>query len=91
MENENSTEGMKNITIYQHQYVPGHRTETPVRILSAGDQLTVERQSKALEDVRDTASVDLTLRQDGLMPVTGDFHLLGNFYQVSCALYYHII
>ncbi len=89
MENENTTEGMKNITAYQHGYVPGHGTDKPVRILSAGDQLTCERQSKALEDVRDSATAGLNLRQDGLMPVTGDFHLLGNFYQViSCTLLY---
>ena len=84
MENENTTEGMSAITAHQHIYVPGHDTEKPVRILSAGDQLTCERQSKALEDVRD--SITPSKRHDGLIPVTGDFHLLANYYQVRMSL-----
>lgn len=81
MENENTTEGMRAVTVHTHTYVPGHETNRPVRILSAGDQLTCERQSKALEDVRDAPTP--SERQEGLMPVTGDFHLLANYYQVS--------
>ena len=72
---------MKDITAHQHTYVPGHTSdEKPIRTLSVGDQLTVERQCKTLEDVRDSKTANK--RQDGLMPVFGDFHLLGNYYQV---------
>ena len=52
MKNESTTEGMKDISIHQHGYVPGRNTERPIRILSVGDQLTCERQSKAIEDAR---------------------------------------
>ena len=79
--NESTHEGMRSITEYMHKYVPQHENGDLIRILSIGDQMTVERQAATQEEVRDEETPAKKL--EGLMPVTGDFHLLGNFYQVS--------
>ena len=78
--NESTHDGMKDITEHMHSYVPQESNQL-IRIMSVGDQLTVERQGAAQEDVRDGETP--AKKRLGLMPVTGDFHLLGNFYQVK--------
>ena len=72
---------MPDIVEHQHSYVPGHASDRPIRTVVAGDLLTCERTSGAMEDVRndDTKSGC----REGMIPVIADFHLLGNFYQVS--------
>ena len=73
-------EGMPDIVEHQHTYVPGHANDKPVRTVVAGDLMTCERTSAAMEDVRNAQTK--SGRREGMIPVIADFHLLGNFYQV---------
>ena len=80
MESENSADGIYKIMHHLHKYVPGHDSDAPTPVISAGDLLTCERESacKREQGNSDTKSECL----HGLVPVIGDFHALGNFYQV---------
>ena len=80
MENENTTEGIYKIMHHMHQYSPGHSTDRLTTILSAGDLLTCERESKCVEEQRNSSTP--SQRLEGLMPVIADFHALANYYQV---------
>ena len=77
---------MREILKTLHEYVPGHDTDNPIRIISAGDLLTCEREIGAQENVRDSKTP--SGRRAGLMPVIADFHLLGNFYEVNIKVPY---
>eukprot|EP00057_Strongylocentrotus_purpuratus_P018700 XP_011673174.1 PREDICTED: uncharacterized protein LOC105442605 [Strongylocentrotus purpuratus] len=79
-ENENTTDGILKIMHHMHQYVPGHSSEQPTTIISAGDLLTCERESNCIEEQRNSSTP--SQRLEGLMPVIADFHALANFYQV---------
>lgn len=72
---------MPDIVAHQHSYVPGNATDTPIRTIVAGDLLTCERTSAAMEDVRNSKTK--SGRREGMIPIISDFHLLGNFYQVK--------
>ena len=76
---------MRDILKRVHEYVPGHQTENPIRIISSGDLLTCAREIGAQENVRDCHTP--SDRRAGLMPVIADFHLLGNHYEVD--IIYH--
>ena len=64
---------------YMNQYVPYGNTDRPVHIISAGDQLTCEREANAQEHRR---SYPPSERWAGMIPEIADFHALGNFYEV---------
>ena len=82
MENENSSEGIVKIMDHMNKYVPNGTTQSPIPIISAGDQLTCERELNAQESRRDCEPAD---RWAGMIPEIADFHALGNFYEVrSC-------
>ena len=75
-------EGMPHIVAHEHSYVPGHTSDDgPVRTVVAGDLLTCERTSSAMEEVQNAHTRSGC--RDGMIPVIADFHLLGNFYQVD--------
>jgi len=84
--NEAKTEGIIEISQYQHKLVPGNNTDTVIRMLSVGDLLTVERQQNAQEDMRDSATP--SSRLEGLIPALADFHSYGNFMEVIWHLLY---
>ena len=71
---------MREILKTLHSYVPGHNTDSPIRIISAGDLLTCSRETGAQGNVRDSKTP--SGKHTGLMPVIADFHLLGNYYEV---------
>lgn len=79
-QNEATTEGIIEIMREQHNFVPGHDTKHPLRMLSFGDLLTVERQQNAQDDLRD--SLTPSNRLEGLIPALADFHSYGNFLEV---------
>ena len=84
-ENENTEEGIIEIMKLQHQLVPGHGSDTLVRLFSVGDLLTVERQQNAQENLQDSPS--RTSRLEGLIPALADFHTYGNFMEVFFVLH----
>ena len=81
MENENTTDGIIKIMHHMHSYTPGHKSQHPTMLLSAGDLLTCERESNCIEEQRNSSTP--SQRLEGLMPVIADFHALANYYQVS--------
>ena len=85
MENENTSEGIYNIMHHMHQYVPGHDTDNPTTIVSAGDLLTCERESNCIEEQRNSSTP--SRRLEGLMPAIADFHALANYFQVYVYMY----
>ena len=87
MESENTTDGILKIMHHMHSYVPGHSTETPTKLLSAGDLLTCERETNCIEQQRNASTP--CERLEGLMPVIADFHTIANFYQVIYFMYDH--
>ena len=64
-----------------NNYVPHGTTEKPVPIISAGDQLTCEREDNAQEGRRGCPPAE---RWSGMLPEIADFHALANFYEVCC-------
>ena len=75
---------------HMHEYVPGHSSEQPTTIISAGDLLTCERESNCIEEQRNSSTP--SQRLEGLMPVIADFHALANFYQVfKCNPYMKVL
>lgn len=68
---------------HMYQYVPHGTTSNPVKVISAGDQLTCEREASAQENNRGCPPQE---RWAGLLPQIADFHALGNFYEVSVPL-----
>ena len=52
--NKNTVEGIVEILKLQHQLVPGHGSDNPVRLFSVGDLLTVGREQNAQENVQDS-------------------------------------
>ena len=89
MENENTTEGIYKIMHHLHQYVPGHGSDKVIPIISAGDLLTCERESSCKAEQQNSTTPSTHL--EGLVPVIGDFHALGNFYQVHDARKYKFV
>ena len=92
MENENTSNGILKIMHHMHAYVPGHSSEHPTTIISAGDLLTCERESNCIEQQRNSSTP--SQRLEGLMPVIADFHAIANFYQVfyviNLNIYVHV-
>ena len=80
MENDNTSDGIFKILNHMHQYVPGHDTDKPSTVISAGDLLSCEREVNCIEEQRNSTTP--TKRLEGLMPAIADFHTVANFYQV---------
>ncbi len=80
LESENSSEGIVKIMEHMNKYVPNGSSNQPVPIISAGDQLTCEREINAQEYRRDC---DPAERWAGMLPEIADFHALANFYEVG--------
>ena len=71
---ENISEEIVDIMEFYNMYI------TDGYVLTFGDELTVERQHGALEDMRRGRTH--SERLEGLIPVLSDFHAFGNFLEV---------